>query len=199
MAWEWLAPAGTIVGTLITAGLGGWIGSRHSSRNQQRQHAFEREISVLARGRERADDAIAALRVLHLQASAAARWHLTPASDTPGDLSESRAAHERLGTAIEYLTVPSVRRQIELIHLVIGMAALVTRYGRTGHDTSETLIVVACREGLAVLGRYLRDEPPHEPSPTMEALRDALNRTRAVFAPHARRMSDTDDGKPCGN
>ncbi|ALG05788.1 hypothetical protein AOZ06_01580 [Kibdelosporangium phytohabitans] len=50
--------------TSITSGLGGWIGGRHTGRNQQRQHTFERETSVLTRGRDQADEAIAALRVL---------------------------------------------------------------------------------------------------------------------------------------
>ncbi|SMC98960.1 hypothetical protein [Kibdelosporangium aridum] len=182
MAWEWLAPAGTVIGTLITAGLGGWIGSRHSGRIQQRQHAFDRETSVIERGRERADDAIAALRTLQHHSTTIARWHYVPPSLDSDDVTESRAAHERLGAAIEYLTVQTVRRQIELIYLVIGMSALVTRYGRTEFETTEMMIVSACAEGITVLGRYLRDEQADEPSQTVQALLNAYNRTRALFA-----------------
>ena len=175
MAWEWAAPVGTVAGAMITAWFGAYYGGR---RTQERQHKFERESSVRARGREKADVAIEALRALQKDNELAA------ALDAPGRPAEnSDVADERvkarklrdelesLGAAVEYLTDPVVRSEIELVHNVIGDSHIVMLFGEGEQTTAAAMIWVACGEGIAVLGRYLRDEFAQEPSDRMKALR----------------------------
>ena len=60
MVWEWVAPVGTVLG----ASIGAFVGGRYSRGTQARQHAFEREAGVLARGHEKAGEAMVALELL---------------------------------------------------------------------------------------------------------------------------------------
>ncbi len=190
MAWEWLAPTGTVVGAMITAGLGAWIGGRHAGRTQERQHKFERETTVLARGREKADDAIAALQVLLLQhTDTLAGWNPVSASNDSDNEAQCRAAYERLGATIEYLTDRKVRDQIYVIYFAVGQSDMVTRFGNIdlGEDFNEPTAMIshACHEGLKILGRYLRDGPTQEPSQYLEKLRwSMINVTIALKHQH---------------
>jgi hypothetical protein len=182
MAWEWLAPLGTVAAAGVSAGFGGWYAGR---KTQERQHKFERETNVLERGREKADDAIAALRVLLKFSGLVADWHLVSPRHDPDDEAQSRDAYERLGGAVEYLTDPVVRRQIEFIYIVLEYSFLISKLGDCKlHEHAITLL--ACKEGLAILGRYLRDEPAQKLSQDMREVAQALNGAGTV----ARRIDE---------
>jgi hypothetical protein len=64
MTAEWLTPTGTIVGAMITAGFGGWLGGRRSKKEQDTQHRFEREQALAEHGRDKVDGAISSLYFL---------------------------------------------------------------------------------------------------------------------------------------
>lgn len=172
MAAEWLAPVGTIVAASITAGFGGWIGGRRSRKDQDAQHRFERETALTEQGREKARDAITALRYLQRHRRAVVEWSgVAP----EGDLDLVHEQHERLGQAIEYFHDESVRHQIELVYDALDSSYVVTTYGDSDVGEPGVMIWRACQEGRAVLGRYLRGEPTQEPSTYMTALRLAYD------------------------
>ncbi|MGM1062165.1 hypothetical protein [Saccharothrix sp. Mg75] len=173
MAWEWLAPVGTVVGSMITAGVGAYFGSK---KTQERQHKFEHENAVLERGREKADQAIEALRTLQKDSELAALL------DSPNEVAALQPAQraralelgrhlDQLGRAIEYLTDPMVRAEIDLVHDAIRESGILLMFGEGEDTTAQPLVWCACREGLAVLGRYVRNEPPQPSSAYMKALR----------------------------
>ncbi|MGI8313160.1 hypothetical protein [Saccharopolyspora hattusasensis] len=171
MAWEWVAPVGTVVGASITAGFGGWFGGRQSRKNQERQHEFEKQTALTEQGREKAREAIAALRHLQRHQSTVVEWsNVTPA----GDLDPAREQHERLGEAVEYFNDETVRRQVELVYNSLHASYVVTRLGHLTIANPELMISRACEEGRAVIGRYLRGEPAQE-STFMADLRHAYD------------------------
>lgn len=173
MAWEWLAPVGTVAGSMITAGVGAYFGSK---KTQERQHKFERENAVLERGRDKADQAVEALRALQKDSELAALL------DSPNEVAVLQPAQraralelgrhlDQLGRAIEYLTDPVVRSEIELVYDTIHESSVLLMFGEGEDTTAQALVWCACREGLAVLGRYVRNEPPQPSSVYMKALR----------------------------
>ncbi|MFI6031609.1 hypothetical protein [Amycolatopsis magusensis] len=188
MAWEWLAPTATVVGASITAGFGGWLGGRQSRRNQERQHQFEREKALTDRGKDRIDQAAVALRFLSQRAGTVARWtgheprpgkgHGERAEDEPTDFSEQ---HDQIGQAIPYILDEQVRRDIELVHHLIHRAFDMRFYISGEVPPAVEIITVACREGLLVLGRYLRQEP-WEPSAELAPLRKMNDEAEAEAA-----------------
>jgi hypothetical protein len=156
MAWEWLAPTGTVVGASITAGFGGWWGGRRSRKDQEAQQNFERERAITAHARERVDDAIAALRFLRRHHEEVASWKgPLPA----GTLDEVRAQYEVLGRAIEYLGDPAVRFDIGVVHKVLGSLATFGSLNDLGVHRAAELVQVACDAGIGALGQYMRGEP----------------------------------------
>ncbi|MPY97964.1 MAG: hypothetical protein GEU97_08180 [Actinophytocola sp.] len=169
---------GTVIAAGITAGFGGWAGGRLARRTQTEQHKFEREKAVVSRGRERADEAITALRFLQRHRAEVANWS-NPAPE--GELSQVQDEYERLGRAIEYLSEGSVRDQVELLYGAIGDAFIVVGFGEHEFNDAEQMIWSACREGVTILGRYIRDEPTPQYSDFLKALRQAYDSAHDDF------------------
>ena len=183
MAWEWVAPVGTVVGAGITAGFGGWLGGRQSRKNQERQHEFERKTTLAARGQDKVDQAAVALRFLGQHAGAVARWRTASSPvEGPDEFSEQ---HDRIGLAIPYLLDDRVRRDIELVHDLIQYAHGIQIYASGEVPPAVEIVSVACREGLLVLGRYLRQEP-WEPSAELPVLREVHEEASEAFAAEQR-------------
>lgn len=165
MTWEWLPPVGTIVGAMITAGVGGWIGGRRSRKDQEAQHRFEREKALTEHGRDKVDGAITALRFLQQHVREVVEGDFALPDAEP---SEVATHHERLAQAIPYLTDTATRYDIEVVHEIVADARIIQRYG--GPQVARSFVLRACGPGLAALGRYLRGEP-WEPSEELAQLR----------------------------
>ncbi|MFJ5989610.1 hypothetical protein [Lentzea sp. NPDC092896] len=168
MAWEWLAPTGTLLGTVV----GGLIGGGYARGTQKRQHRFDRRKAVDEQGREKATEAVAALRFLQRHNDEVVNWSM---SAPPGDLSDTQEQLDRLGQAVVFLTDDQARSQVELVHNVITDNFVADRFGRHDYASAAVMVWVACREGLEVLGRYLRDEPSQPPSEQLQKLRTAYD------------------------
>ncbi|MFB9909652.1 hypothetical protein [Allokutzneria oryzae] len=169
MAWDWLGPANSVLAAGITAGIGGWLGSRQSRRSQERQQKFERDKELSEQGREKAREAIAALRYLQRHRKLVAAWN-SPAPE--GELSPDREQHDRLGEAIEYLNDEAVRQQIGLVYEILEDAWVLTSFGKGDHGEPQTVIWRCCQEGRSILGRYLRGEKTQEPSNFLREVRN---------------------------
>lgn len=152
MAWEWLAPAGTVIAAGITAGLGGWVVGRQSRSTQKHKHDLERRNRVVERGRAKAEEAVASLRFLQRHQREVAGWQ---GRISEGDLDATHEQHDRLGRAIPYIVDESVRDQIRMICDVIEYAWIIDQFGSHDVGEPETIIWRACSEGLTILGRYL--------------------------------------------
>lgn len=152
MVSEWLAPLGTIA----TAGLGGWLGGRRSRKGQEAQHRFEREKALTDHGRDRVDDAITALRFLQAHAHAV----INPSGKASAvDLEEVARQAELLVRAIPYLTDPQTRSAVELIHSTLSHAWALEQYSSADLGDQQVIVRRSCGAGVEVLGRYLRYEP----------------------------------------
>ncbi|SFQ26663.1 hypothetical protein [Amycolatopsis rubida] len=179
MVWEWVAPVGTVLGASITAGFGGWLGGRQSRKNQERQHKFERKKALAERGQDKVDQAAVALRFLGQHASAVAHWRTASEPvERQDDFSEQ---HDRIGLAIPYLLDEQVRRDIELVHDLIQHVHGIQMLSRGEAPQPVEIVSAACREGLLVLGRYLRQEP-WEPSAELASLREVHDKTAKEWA-----------------
>jgi hypothetical protein len=194
MTWEWIAPVGTVVGASITAGFGGWLGGRQSRKNLERQHEFETTAALTEQGREKAREAIAALRHVQRHRSTVAKWSgMTP----EGDLDPEHEQHERLGEAIEYFHDETVRRQVELVYDSIASSWVVTRFGDSPTiDDPQALIWRACEEGRAVIGRYLRGEPTQESTFMVELRRAYDSGHDEVARQHDEWLQSQDNSAP---
>jgi hypothetical protein len=172
LAWEWLAPTGTVLGAGITAGLGGWLGSRHTRTTQQRQHDFDRKKVVDERGRAKADEAVTALRFLGRHTEEVAEWST---ASPAGELTLAQLELDRLAQAIDYLTDDVVRQQMQAVHDVIAESDVAFRYGSHDYGSPRAMIWRACREGVEILGRYVRNQPSQAPSKHLAALQKAYD------------------------
>lgn len=168
MAWEWLAPTGTLLGTLV----GGLIGGGYARGTQKRQHSFDRKKAVAEQGRKKAEEAVAALRFLQRHRDEVVDWSM---SSPPGELSQAQQELDRLGQAAVFVTDDEAREQIQLVHNVIIDNFVADQFGRHDFASPATMVWFACREGLEVLGRYLRDEPAQPPSEHLQKLRVAYD------------------------
>jgi hypothetical protein len=175
MTWEWLPPVGTIVGAMITAGVGGWLGGRRSRKDQEAQHRFEREQALTEHGRDKVDDAISALRFLQRHSHEVVEGDFALPDAEPSDVATH---YERLVQAIPYLTDKATRNDIELVHEIVA-DGLFKRY--TGPSVARRVVWRACGLGLAVLGRYLRGEP-WEPSEELTELRRDHGEYAQIYA-----------------
>jgi hypothetical protein len=165
MAWEWLAPAATIVGSGITAGFGGWVGGRLSHKQQGAQHQFEREQALTAYGRDKIDDAVSAFRFIQHHA----REFVDDDLASPIDESNTaQTLQERIARAVPYITDAAVRADVELAHELLDNPWVVEQYG--GGGSSRSIVWQACRGGRLALERYLRGEP-RVPSKELDDLR----------------------------
>ncbi|MBE8520724.1 hypothetical protein ILP97_25110 [Amycolatopsis sp. H6(2020)] len=153
MSWEWLPPTGTIIGAMITAGIGGWIGGRRSRKELEAQHRFEREQALTEHGRDNVDRAISALRYLQRHNRQVADGDFT---SSDADDSEIGSHYDQISQAIPYLTDARARTDIALVHEILGAASSIERYSGAGRAPS--IVYRACEAGLVVLGRYLRGE-----------------------------------------
>ncbi|WP_410607533.1 hypothetical protein [Amycolatopsis sp. lyj-109] len=178
MTAEWLTPTGTIVGAMITAGFGGWLGGRRSKKEQDTQHRFEREQALAEHGRDKVDGAISSLYFLQGHSREAAEVSNQQASvEHPGVLEQ----HQRLERALPYLTNAQVRADAELVHGVIRDAWLMVQFG-DGYviGSAQEIVWRVCREGIALLGRYLRMEP-HQTSAELDRMRRIYDEANHAF------------------
>lgn len=158
MAWEWVAPIGTVLGAFG----GAFAGGRVSRRNQRIQ-----------RGLTRADEAVEALHFLK-----ANRYSVASISGgNPKTDVETRCEHElvRLRSATGYLLNEQARTQVSIACDAIADAWLIHRFGKGDVDTPDTIIWRACGEALEVLERYVRNQKVGRPSEYTAELKRAYD------------------------
>jgi hypothetical protein len=176
MALEWFPPTATIIGAMITAGFGGWLGGRRSQKELKAQHRFERQKALTEHGWDKIDGAISALRFLERRGRAAADGNLWAPDIEDKELGRH---FDLLAEAPPYITEARTRKDIELVHSIIGDAWIVEHYSKAG--SAPRVVFRACRAGLTALGRYLRDEP-WEASEELASLEQALAEAEEIQA-----------------
>ncbi|WP_414943244.1 hypothetical protein [Amycolatopsis sp. cmx-11-32] len=159
---------------MITAGFGGWLGGRRSQKELKAQHQFERTKALTEHGRDKIGGAISALRFLHRHNQEAADGDLL-APDAEGN--EIGKRYDLLAEAIPYIAEARTRKDVELVHSIIGDAWIMERYSNAG--SAPRIVSRACRSGLDALGRYLRDEA-WEASKDLDSLERAQARAEEI-------------------
>ncbi|WP_414942015.1 hypothetical protein [Amycolatopsis sp. cmx-11-51] len=114
---------------MITAGFGGWLGGRRSQKELKAQHQFERTKALTEHGRDKIGGAISALRFLHRHNQEAADGDLL-APDAEGN--EIGKRYDLLAEAIPYIAEARTRKDVELVHSIIGDAWIMERYSNAG-------------------------------------------------------------------
>lgn len=147
---------GTLFAVLLGAGisaLGAWLQHRLSLKQQREQQKIDRKAEVDRRGRQRAEDAIDALRVLHDQ--------LPRTLDGRSDEASERLCSDALGRlqqTVDYLSDAGLRRTVEAAHGVLDMPEQVSRWSSLKDESVYQLVAQTCSNAREGLGAYLRGE-----------------------------------------